>query len=265
MLKKTISFLAILTISSSLSLSAFAAQQDEENITFGTWSRGEITQDSVPPFSGTITDSSGNTTTLSSSPFNSRNIISNEQIVSTSPGNGLVSTNNWWNGNNTLYYEYVNNSFTQTSYSNDPYHFLVGQTQTYNGTSSNSTLAYTQANTVTSTWSVTAQVSSTAELKSNYFTKLNVTLGGSYTTSNTTSSSTTILNSIQASPGKTGYIKAYLPGGYSYGTAKYKEYNYYSSTGSFVATGNTVTTNEGGWAPPSSTSYTVLNFSTGQN
>jgi hypothetical protein len=265
-LKKTLTFLAILTISISLSAPSFAAQAqvDEGNVTLGTWSRGEITEDSVPPFSGTLTDAAGNTTVLSSSPFLKNNIISKSQIVNTLPENGLVTPLNWWDSSNTYYYEYVNNSYSQTSSSNDSYHYPVGQTQTYNGTSNNSTLAYTQAGTVTSSWSVTAQISSTAELKQNYLAKLGVTFGGSYSTSNTTTSSTTILNSIQVSPGKTGYIKAYLPGGYSYGTAKYKEYLYISSVGIFSATGNTVTTSEGGWSPISSSSYSVLNFLTGQ-
>lgn len=88
--------------------------------------------------------------------------------------------------------------------------------------------------------------------------KLGATLGGSYSSSTTTSSSTEVLSSITVPPGKTGYIDAWLPGGYSEGTARYKEYLYYN--GYFFSTGNTVTTNESGWSPISNTSPFVLNM-----
>ncbi|MEX1029745.1 MAG: hypothetical protein WDZ91_06830 [Paenibacillaceae bacterium] len=260
MLKKTVSFLAIMTISFSLCLSSYAAPKDK--VLKGTWSRGEVTQDSIPAFSGTKTDSFGNTTSLNVSPFNNSNIITNGQIINNPSNSGGVSTNDWWDS--PYFYEYISNSYTQTSSSNDPYHYLVGQTQAYNGTSSPATLSYTQASSTTSHWSVTSQVSATADLKTNYLQKLSLTLGGTYTNSNTTTSSTTILYTISVSAGKTGYIFAWLPGGYSYGTAKYKEYLYSTVSGQFYATGTTVTTNEGGWSPTSNSSVTVLNFTSTQ-
>lgn len=261
MLKKTASILGISALLFSLSVSSYAAAEGEDNVTTGTWSRGEVTQDPIPPFSGTITDSAGNTTPLTVSPFTGSNIITHEQAISS--GNHMIRPNDYWDSNNTHFYEYVDGSYSQTIHIDDQYHFQVGHTQSYNATTLPSTLAYTQQTSVTTQWAVTAQISVTPKLKAKFLQELGVTLGGSYTDTHTTSSSTTILNSISIAPGKTGYINAWLPGGYSYGTAKYKEYLYNSFTGTFTATGNTVTTNQGGWAPTADTSLNVLNFTTG--
>lgn len=263
MLKKTVSFFAIMAIALGLCLSSYAAPND--NVLKGTWSRGEITQDPIPTFRGTITDSTGNTTELKASPFNGSNIITNGQIIRNLSSSSVITPNNWWDGNYTLYYEYIPNSYTEISSMSAPYHYKVGQTQAYNGTSSPATLSYTQASSASTSWSVSTQVSTTAELKTNYFQKLSATLGASYTTTNTTSSSTSILYSISVPAGKTGYIYAWLPGGYSYGTANYKEYLYFSTTGTFAATGKTTATYEGGWSPLSNSSVAVLNFTSSTN
>jgi hypothetical protein len=251
MTKKIVSILAVMAMALSLCLPAYAA---DDNVLVGTWSRGEITQDVIPGFAGTKTDSAGNTTALTTSPFTGNNIITQEQI------DKAASSNDWWSSDNTYYYEYVSGSYSQTSYSSSAYHFAVGQTQAYNGTSSAATLSYSQASSATSSWSVTAQISATAGLKTNYLASLTSTLGLTYASSNTTSTSTSILYSISVPAGKTGYIYAWLPGGYSYGSAQFKEYYYNMYTGTFIATGSTVTSYQGGWSPLSNSSVYVLNF-----
>ncbi|MHB1654389.1 MAG: hypothetical protein ACYCVD_18255 [Desulfitobacteriaceae bacterium] len=246
-------FLAVVLVL-SLSTSVFAATLT------GTWYPGVAPNDPIPAFNGYVTDSNGNTQTLTTSPFNGHNIITKEQLKKSNDNRnkGNITPNDWWSGD--YYYEYISNSYTQTSSTDDPYHFNVGHTQAYNGTPSPATLSYQQQQSYTSNWSVTAQVSATAELKTDYLAKLGATFGGSYTSSNTTSSSTSILYSIQVPSMQTGYIYAWLPGGYSYGTAQYTEYYYDIYSGYFFRTGNIVTTNEGGWAPLSNSSVYVLNF-----
>jgi len=256
MFKKACSLLAILALTWSLSVPTFAAKDKTPELK-GTWSRGEVTQDPIAPFKGYKTDASGNKTVLDVSPFTGNNIISS------STADGDVSTYNYWDG--VYYYEYIPNSYVMDYGFKDDYHYNVGHTQAYNGTGSTAKLSYQQQNSVTSQWSVTAQVSSTAEIKANYLQKLGLTFGGSYTSQNTTSATSTILYAIDVSPGKTGWIDATLPGAYSNGTASYKEYLYFSATGTFTATGNTVhNSNEGGWSPLANSSTSVLNFKSGE-
>lgn len=258
--KQVSSLLVISVISSSLCVPLFAAKADEVNELKGTWTRGQVTQDTLPPFHGYITDANGNTTPLDVSPFTDSNIIDNVKmikILGSTPD--LVSPMDYWQGS--YYYEYVPNSFTSTVSFADPNHYQVGHTQAYNSTGSVGKLSYSQASSVTSSWSVSAQVSATAEIKQAYFQKLTATLGGSYTTSTTTSSSTTIAYQIDVPSGKTGWINAFTPGGYLSGSAKFKEYLYASATGQFISTGNTVTSDQGGWSPK--TNVATLNFTSG--
>mgnify|MGYP001384027293 CR=1 FL=1 len=262
MFRKTSSFLAILTIYSGICMSSYASAESNNGLE-GTWSRGEVTQDPIPPFSGYITDSTGKITKLDSSPFTENNIIENGQVPNSSSGGSEFTTFNWWNNNNTLYYEYIPGSYTQTSSSSSMYHYNVGVVSAYNGTTHLEPLTYKQSGTATSTWQVSAQISTTAEIKTNFFQKLSATLGATYTNTVTTSSSNEALTSIDVTPGKTGYIYAFLDGGYSYGTAKYKEYMLNPVAG-LIATGNTVTTNEGGWAPLNNSSVFTLHFSSAE-
>ncbi|WP_223070524.1 hypothetical protein, partial [Paenibacillus caui] len=221
--------------------------------------------DSIAPFKGFKTDAFGNTTPLEVSPFTGSNLISNGVVLNPA-GIGRVHADNYWNSNNSLYYEYIKDSYTVDYSFSDPYHYKVGRTQAYNASTTNALpLVYTQQDQATSTWSVTTQVSTTAELETNYLAKLGFTFGGSYTSTNTTQKSTTIGTTFYVSPGYTGWIEACLPGAYANGTAKYKEYLYSMGTGTFIATGNTVSnSNEGGWSPLSNSSMSVLNFNTDQ-
>ncbi|WP_028551672.1 hypothetical protein [Paenibacillus sp. UNC451MF] len=262
MFKKTCSLLAISVLTFSLSVPTFAAKDNSPELK-GTWSRGEVTQDPIATFKGYKTDEAGNKTVLDVSPFTGNNIISSATAKGMKGANGEVGTYNYWDG--VYYYEYIPNSYVMDYGFKDDYHYNVGHTQAYNGTGGTAKLSYSQASAVTSQWSVTAQVSSTAEIKANYLQKLGLTFGGSYTSSNTTTSTSTILYQIDVSPGKTGYIDAALPGAYSNGTASYKEYLYFSATGTFTSTGNTVTnSNEGGWSPLANSSTSVLNFTSGE-
>ncbi|WP_310552125.1 hypothetical protein [Paenibacillus glufosinatiresistens] len=243
-------------LSCFLCVPSFAANDKPVHELKGIWSRGEITQDPVKPFKGYKTDANGNVTPLDVSPFTGNNIITTTET-------GGVSTNNYWNSNNSLYYEYIPGSYTIDYSSKDSYHYKVGHTQAYNAGTVPAPLNYTQGQQATSTWSVTTQVSGTAELKTNYLTKLGLTLGGSYTYSNATQSSSSIAYTLYVTPGYTGFIDACLPGGYANGTAKYKEYMYSYGTGTFIATGNTVSnSNEGGWSPVSNSSIYALHFDT---
>lgn len=100
-----------------------------------------FTNDPVPPFSGYITDSNGNIKTLTTSPFNGNNIVTKEQMKKIEAKNkdknkkGTISPNDWWSGD--YYYEYIPNSYTQTSYMRDNYKFYVGGTSFYNSTPNN--------------------------------------------------------------------------------------------------------------------------------
>ncbi|MHB1652430.1 MAG: hypothetical protein ACYCVD_08120 [Desulfitobacteriaceae bacterium] len=222
------------------------ASTKQDNVTYGTWSRGKETVDPILPLKGFIVSPNGTKTPLTS-PIHVIDKATLEKANNAKGSKSKVSPNDFWNGS--YYYEYISGSYSQDSYNSDPYHYGVGQTQTYNSTIDNQTLTYLQNNGVTSYWSVSTNISTTAELKTEWLNKLAVTLGTIFTSASTTQASTSISTSITVRPGYSGLIQAFLPGGYSGGWAAYKEYYYDSYTGTFIATGNNLDEYESGWAP----------------
>lgn len=162
---------------------------------------------------------------------------------------------------NGYYYEYISGSYDESISIYAPKKYLVGHTESYNGTSNPQMLQYAQTNSATVSWSVSSQISSSIEVESAYFSGLSLELGYSFNRTTTTGSSIQILTQIEIDPGDSGYIDAFLPGGYSSGIAKYKEYMLHPYLG-FLATGNTLNVNVGGWSPIASSSLNVLNFNT---
>lgn len=252
--KISLSILVVLALVLCSSAYAFA-----DNTTTGTWYPGVAPTDPVPSFNGGIIYSNGDTKILTTSPFNGHNIITEEQVEKmNSPMNNQTVTPNYWDGD--YYYEYISNSFTPTSTFSDAYHYNTGHTQAFNAGDLPLTLQYNQGSVITSQWTVTDQVMNTVGLKSEYFSVLSRSFGKTYTTSTTTQSSTQIICSMQIPVGKTGYINAYLPAAYTYGKALYKEYYYNKYTATFISTGNTVYTYEGGYSPLDNSSIYALNF-----
>lgn len=251
----------IVLLCTLFSSSAFAKTKNE-NILNGQWS-WEPTIDPVPPFEGYRIHPDGTKEYVTTSPFTSDNIIDEKDLKNPkikTKKTGEVSSQDWWSGN--YYYEYVPGSYSQSSSSYDSYHYLAGQTQAYNGTSSPAKLQYKQENSATHTWSVSEQISITAGLETNYLSSLQAQYGTSFASSSTTTASTAVLYEIWVQPGMTGWIKAWHPGGYSGGTADFKEYYYNYYTGTFTATGFYWGTYEQGWSPVND--GTVLNFTSGE-
>lgn len=75
--KKSISLIIVLMLMLSIFIPASAI---ESTVGTGTWSRGKITIDPIPAFSGYITDSDGNIKKLDESPFTKDNIITKDDI-----------------------------------------------------------------------------------------------------------------------------------------------------------------------------------------
>ncbi|MCL9661361.1 hypothetical protein L2089_11740 [Paenibacillus hunanensis] len=141
-------------------------------------------------------------------------------------------------------YDYIFNGWTLNSTKTDPKRFFVDKVSVENRSGGSLPLKYIQQQSVTTQWSVGANIEAEAEFKVSFLASLKAKLGGSYSYSKTTSSSTTIEAGPKNVPA--GYVASYTKyrsGGYGAGQAAWRKYvkNSASQVGMYY-------TGETGWA-----------------
>ncbi len=141
-------------------------------------------------------------------------------------------------------YDYIFNGWTLNSTKTDPKRFFVDKVSVENRSGGSLPLKYIQQQAVTTQWSVGINIEAEAEFKVSFLASLKAKLGGSYSYSKTTSSSTTIEAGPKNVPA--GYVASYTKyrsGGYGAGQAAWKKYvkNSASQVGMYY-------TGETGWA-----------------
>lgn len=221
--------LTILSLLAGLTLSSSAFADTPPNILAGTWSNDAPHKVQHSPqienkeIVAKVYDKSGKVTQ-----------VTPRKMTQVSP-NDFISGG----------YQYLWDHYNQSSYSEDSTHYYIGKVTAYNGTTNNSTLAYQQANTITSTWSTTGKVGSDYSFGDAVIGQAKISVGFDVGRSHTDQASTTTTYTITVSPGKTGEIDAYRYGVYSSGTGYWQMYDeygsylgMYSETGSAWTVGN---------------------------
>jgi len=158
-----------------------------------------------------------------------------------SPNEKTITPMSWSDGS----YDYVYYGYTSTDTKLDSKKFFISKVTVENQSLGPLPLKYTQQETVTTYWSVSANISAEGELKVQWLASLKVSLGGSYSYSKTTYSSTQIeAGPKDIPPGYSASYTKYRAGGYGKGQAAWKKYikGYSSWVGMYY-------TNESGWAP----------------
>ncbi|MFD2671111.1 hypothetical protein [Marinicrinis sediminis] len=164
-------------------------------------------------------------------------------------------TTQWTDGNG---YIYTFDSYVQNNYSTDPKRFYVSDVSVYNNSSQSIPIKYIQNNSVTTGWSVSANIQAEGSLKAAFLGKLSYSVGVTYTDSKTTTSSTTVeLGPINVPARKAGKITKYRAGGYGAGQAAWRKYS--PSGTSYIGM---YYTGESGWAVnPNSTTLAYTEWS----
>ncbi|WP_342478819.1 hypothetical protein NYE24_12895 [Paenibacillus sp. FSL H7-0350] len=164
-------------------------------------------------------------------------------IVPSALGNatkGTIGTQSWSDSN----YTYAFDGWALSSTQLDDYRFYVSKVSIDNHSSQPLPLKYTQQNSITTQWSVGANISAEAEFGPSFLSSLTVSLGGNWSKSKTSYASTTIeMGPVNVPSGWAASFTKYQGGGYGQGQARWKKY--IKGTSSLVGL---YYTGESGWA-----------------